>query len=170
MHASGHGYQEELKLLLNLTKPRYVLPVHGEIRHLHANGALARQTGVPTVLLAEDGFVIDLVDGHGWIRNVELRYPMPFSSRAAEIKLQVDWMRHSADGSLRADNATITTCMFEKPHYRIVSGDLRLAIWSSATATAPATVSELNRTLRPAVASVRRIASRPGPERAISSR
>ena len=73
-----------------------------------------------------DEMYLDLVDGHGWIRNVELRYPMPFSSRPAEIKLQVDWMRHSADGSLRADNATITTCMFEKPHYRIVSGDLRL--------------------------------------------
>ena len=44
-----------------------MLPVHGEIRHLHANGALARQTGVPNVLLAEDGFVIDLVDGHAAI-------------------------------------------------------------------------------------------------------
>ncbi|MGI9084087.1 MAG: ribonuclease J [Aeromicrobium sp.] len=67
VHVSGHASAGELLYCYNIVKPTNVLPVHGEIRHLHANGALARKTGVPNVLLAEDGFVIDLVDGHAAI-------------------------------------------------------------------------------------------------------
>lgn len=67
VHVSGHASAGELLYAYNVVKPTNVLPVHGEIRHLHANGALAEQTGVPNVLLAEDGFVIDLVDGHASI-------------------------------------------------------------------------------------------------------
>ena len=67
VHVSGHASAGELLYCYNIVKPTNVLPVHGEIRHLHANGALARQTGVPNVLLAEDGYVIDLVDGHAAI-------------------------------------------------------------------------------------------------------
>ncbi len=44
-------------------KPRNVLPVHGEIRHMLANAELARVTGVQNVVVAEDGVVVDLVDG-----------------------------------------------------------------------------------------------------------
>ena len=67
VHVSGHASAGELLYCYNIVKPTNVMPVHGEIRHLHANGALARQTGVPNVLLAEDGYVIDLVDGHAEI-------------------------------------------------------------------------------------------------------
>jgi ribonuclease J len=75
VHVSGHASAGELLYAYNIVKPTNVLPVHGEIRHLHANGALARQTGVPTVLLAEDGFAIDLVDGHASIAGaVECGY------------------------------------------------------------------------------------------------
>lgn len=67
VHVSGHASAGELLYCYNIVKPTNVLPVHGEIRHLHANGALATQTGVPNVLLAEDGYVVDLVDGHASI-------------------------------------------------------------------------------------------------------
>ena len=46
VHASGHGYQEELKLMLNLTKPRYVMPVHGDHRRLSLHGQLAEAVGI----------------------------------------------------------------------------------------------------------------------------
>jgi ribonuclease J len=46
VHASGHGWQEELKLMLNLTKPRYVLPAHGDHRRLRLHGELARSLGI----------------------------------------------------------------------------------------------------------------------------
>ena len=65
VHVSGHAPAGELLYLYNMTRPRNVLPVHGEPRHLHAAADLARRTGVPAdrVVLAEDGIVVDLLDG-----------------------------------------------------------------------------------------------------------
>ena len=65
VHVSGHAPAGELRTLLNVAKPRYLMPVHGEWRHLRAHAALAEETGMTRdrVLLAEDGVVVDLVDG-----------------------------------------------------------------------------------------------------------
>jgi ribonuclease J len=65
VHVSGHASAGELLYCYNVVKPRNVLPVHGEIRHMQANAALARATGVPAehVVVAEDGVVVDLLDG-----------------------------------------------------------------------------------------------------------
>ena len=65
VHVSGHAAAGELLYVYNLVKPRNVMPVHGEWRHLRANAALARRTGVPAdrIVLADDGVVVDLVDG-----------------------------------------------------------------------------------------------------------
>jgi ribonuclease J len=63
VHVSGHASAGELLYCYNIVKPRNVLPVHGEIRHLQANAELARQTGVESVVVAEDGVVVDLIDG-----------------------------------------------------------------------------------------------------------
>jgi ribonuclease J len=46
IHASGHGWQEELKLMLNLTQPRYVMPVHGDHKRLRLHAALAESVGI----------------------------------------------------------------------------------------------------------------------------
>ncbi|WP_312718173.1 ribonuclease J [Mobilicoccus sp.] len=69
VHVSGHASAGELLYCYNIIRPRNVMPVHGEWRHLVANGRLAEQTGVPrsNVLLAEDGVCIDLVDGRAEI-------------------------------------------------------------------------------------------------------
>jgi len=65
VHVSGHASAGELLYCYNIVKPRNVMPVHGEWRHLVANADLAVKTGVPRnrVVLAEDGVVVDLVDG-----------------------------------------------------------------------------------------------------------
>jgi ribonuclease J len=65
VHVSGHASGGELLYLFNATRPSNVMPVHGEWRHLRAQAALARSTGVPDdrIVLAEDGVVVDLVDG-----------------------------------------------------------------------------------------------------------
>jgi ribonuclease J len=65
VHVSGHAAAGELLYLYNIVKPRNVMPVHGEWRHLVANAELAIQTGVPRkhVVVVEDGVVVDLVDG-----------------------------------------------------------------------------------------------------------
>jgi ribonuclease J len=65
VHVSGHAAAGELLYCYNILKPRNVMPVHGEYRHLIANGKLAEQTGVPSerVLITEDGWVVDLENG-----------------------------------------------------------------------------------------------------------
>jgi ribonuclease J len=62
VHASGHGYAEELKLMLNLTRPRNVLPVHGDHRRLRLHGELAEAVGLSpeVVFRGENGLPLDL--------------------------------------------------------------------------------------------------------------
>ncbi|MBO0770728.1 MAG: ribonuclease J [Actinobacteria bacterium] len=65
VHVSGHAPAGELLYVLNLVKPRNFMPVHGEWRHLRAHARLAGLTGVPdkNIVIAENGVVVDLVDG-----------------------------------------------------------------------------------------------------------
>jgi ribonuclease J len=65
VHVSGHAAAGELLYCYNILKPKNVMPIHGEFRHLDANAKLAIRTGVPSerVLVVEDGAVIDLKDG-----------------------------------------------------------------------------------------------------------
>ena len=75
VHVSGHASAGELLYCYNIVKPRNVMPVHGEVRHMRANADLARATGVENVVLAEDGVVVDLVDGVAKISGkVEVGY------------------------------------------------------------------------------------------------
>ncbi|MBT0567883.1 ribonuclease J [Williamsia sp. CHRR-6] len=69
VHVSGHASAGELLYLYNAVRPANAMPVHGEWRHLRANAALAEATGVPSdrVVIAEDGVVVDLVDGQASI-------------------------------------------------------------------------------------------------------
>jgi ribonuclease J len=69
VHVSGHAPAGELLYVLNLVKPRNFMPVHGEWRHLRAHARLAALTGVPdrSIVIAEDGVVVDLVDGQATI-------------------------------------------------------------------------------------------------------
>ncbi|MGI5491714.1 ribonuclease J [Microtetraspora malaysiensis] len=69
VHVSGHAAAGELLYVLNLTKPSNFMPVHGEWRHLRAHAQLARLTGVPdeNIVIADDGVVVDLVDGQARI-------------------------------------------------------------------------------------------------------
>jgi len=64
IHASGHGYQEELKLMLNLLRPRYVLPVHGDHKRLHLHTQLAADVGIDpaSVFQGENGLPLE-IDG-----------------------------------------------------------------------------------------------------------
>jgi ribonuclease J len=60
IHSSGHAYREELKLMLNLVRPRYFIPVHGEYRHLVKHAQLAAEIGIPEerVAVVEDGVTV----------------------------------------------------------------------------------------------------------------
>ena len=62
IHASGHGYQEEIKLMLNLTRPRYVMPFHGDHKRIYLHAKLAESVGVPPehIFKGENGLVLEL--------------------------------------------------------------------------------------------------------------
>jgi ribonuclease J len=62
IHASGHGYQEEMKMMLNLTRPRFVMPVHGDFKRMLLHGQLAESVGIPAenVFRSENGTPLEL--------------------------------------------------------------------------------------------------------------
>ncbi len=65
VHVSGHASQEEMKLLINLVKPKHFVPIHGELRHLKQHALLAQEVGIPVenVAAVENGHVIEFQDG-----------------------------------------------------------------------------------------------------------
>jgi ribonuclease J len=65
VHVSGHASQEEIKLLIHLTKPKYVIPIHGELRMLKQHAKLAEQLGIPAdaIAVVENGQVIQFENG-----------------------------------------------------------------------------------------------------------
>ncbi|MBK9927643.1 MAG: ribonuclease J [Anaerolineales bacterium] len=62
IHVSGHASQEELKLLLNMVKPKHFIPIHGELRQLKRHGQLAVEVGIPqeNVIIVENGQIVEL--------------------------------------------------------------------------------------------------------------
>jgi ribonuclease J len=65
VHVSGHASQEEIKMMLHLVKPNYLVPIHGELRHLHQHAVLAGEVGIPRqqIAVVENGQVIEFEDG-----------------------------------------------------------------------------------------------------------
>lgn len=65
VHVSGHASEGELLYCYNIVQPRYVMPIHGEVRHILANGRIAEATGVPAknILTTGDGVVVDMHKG-----------------------------------------------------------------------------------------------------------
>jgi len=73
IHASGHGYAEEVKMMLNLTRPRYVMPVHGDYKRMLIHGQLAEAVGVPAenIFRTENGQVLEIdADGARFAETV----------------------------------------------------------------------------------------------------
>ena len=68
-HASGHACQEEIKAMLNLTRPKFLIPVHGEHRHLHHHAQLGQQVGIPeeNIFITENGIRLNITAERCWI-------------------------------------------------------------------------------------------------------
>ncbi|HRI45329.1 MAG TPA: ribonuclease J [Fimbriimonadaceae bacterium] len=69
VHVSGHAYREELKMMINLTRPYYLAPVHGEPRHQHLYLEMAREMGYPEnrIFMLQDGLPLCMDDTTAWI-------------------------------------------------------------------------------------------------------
>lgn len=88
VHVSGHAAAGELLYCYNILKPRNVMPVHGEYRHLTANAKLAMETGVPAdrAIIAQNGTVVDLRDGVARVTGqLDLGYVYVDGSTVGEI-------------------------------------------------------------------------------------
>ncbi|WP_229116505.1 ribonuclease J [Parenemella sanctibonifatiensis] len=110
VHVSGHAAAGELLYCYNLVRPRNVMPVHGEIRHLIANGNLAALTGVPeeNIAIVEDGAVVDLAPG----RPVEV---------VGKIDASYIFVDGSSVGELSADDLTDRKILGEEGFISIVA-------------------------------------------------
>lgn len=121
VHVSGHACQEELKLILALTKPKFFIPVHGEYKHLKCHRQLAIEMGIPeeNIMLAEIGNVIE-IDG------VEMKRATPVPAG----RLLVDGLGVGDIGSivlrdrkhLSQDGLIIISIVMERNTKRVVSG------------------------------------------------
>jgi ribonuclease J len=102
-HVSGHASQEELKIMLTLTRPRFFIPVHGEIRQLYSHARLAERTGLPRerILLAESGDVIE-IDGQAGGLNGKVRAGRVFIDGTFEEvdEIVVRDRRHISEGGV----------------------------------------------------------------------
>lgn len=79
------------------------------------------------LLARADAIYLDSVSQHGWLSRATVNLLGPFLGQDQErLVVKTDWLRLSSDGSLRADRATVTSCTFDDPHVRVVTGDLRI--------------------------------------------
>src|SRR5947209_7385436 len=67
VHVSGHPGREEMKMLISIIQPTYLVPVHGEVRHLILHGQLAESLGIPSsnILIPENGRIMEFTEGQG---------------------------------------------------------------------------------------------------------
>jgi hypothetical protein len=68
----------------------------------------------------------DLVDGRGWARDADVLQEVDIRGHLQQLRVSAEWMRINADFSMRADKATLTFCGYDKPHYVVETGDLRM--------------------------------------------
>ncbi len=88
VHVSGHASQEEMKLMLHLVKPQFLVPVHGELRHLRQHASMAVEIGIPNenIAVVENGTVIEFDNGEMKIgERLPGRYVFVAGSRVGEI-------------------------------------------------------------------------------------
>lgn len=90
--------------------------VEGNIEFLRKNARTARATSI----------YLDIVEGHGWIQDADLLMDVRIRGRKQRLRTKADWLRVSKDFSMRADNAVITSCEYDDPHYVIKTGRLEV--------------------------------------------
>lgn len=93
VHTSGHGHQEDLKLMINLVKPKFFMPVHGEYYMRKAHGELAIKQGIPSdnIILADNGSVIEAIPNKVTLskETVDCKYILVDGKGMGELGAQV---------------------------------------------------------------------------------
>ena len=124
VHVSGHGSQEELKLMIAMAKPKNFMPVHGEAVHLRAHADLARKMGIPdeNVFIADNGDTLEMRGGKvTWGQPVDsgVVYVDGLAITDADPYVFRDRKKLSTDG--------IVTCVVTVSHHRTKVGEIEIA-------------------------------------------
>jgi ribonuclease J len=88
VHVSGHAKQDEMTLMLHLVKPKYLIPTHGELRHLKQHGVVARDAGMPkdNIKVIENGQIVEFENGHAELGDrIPGGYVFVDGSRVGEV-------------------------------------------------------------------------------------
>jgi ribonuclease J len=119
IHVSGHASKEELKLMINLVKPQYFMPIHGEYRHLVYHAQLAEKLNIPkdNIFLMNDGEVLE-IDRSGARKNGKVHSGRVFIDGKGDI----DHMVIRDRWRLAHDGIVLIILSIEKPSGLIVSG------------------------------------------------
>ncbi|KPL71206.1 ribonuclease J [Leptolinea tardivitalis] len=118
VHVSGHASQEEMKLLLHLTQPKFFIPVHGELRQLKQHAKLAREVGIPeeNIAVVENGQVIELTaDAMQLDEKIPNSYVFVDGSSVGE--LEADVMRDRE--SLAQDGVVVVNVILDRMSGRL---------------------------------------------------
>lgn len=97
----------------------------GLVREVYLEGPIEYYKGDERVAYA-GAVYLDLIEGHGWIADVSLTLESELDGDPQKIKILTDWLRHSANGTLEADDSVVTTCDFDVPHLHLTTGELVL--------------------------------------------
>jgi ribonuclease J len=119
VHVSGHASQEEMKLLLHLVKPKYFIPIHGELRHLKQHAVLAQEVGIPeqNIKVIENGQVVEFDDGKLKLGDrVPGGYVFVDGSRVGDVGPSVVRER----GALARDGIVVISLIMEKSSGRLL--------------------------------------------------
>lgn len=119
VHVSGHASQEEMKLLIHLVKPKYFIPIHGELRHLKQHATIAKEVGVPeeNVAVIENGQMVEFEDGMMSLGDrVPGGYVFVDGSRVGEVGPSVVREREA----LAKDGIVIISLVLEKSSGRLI--------------------------------------------------
>jgi ribonuclease J len=119
VHVSGHASQEEMKLLIHLVKPKYFIPIHGELRHLKQHATIAQEVGLPeeNIAVIENGQIVEFEDG---IMSLSDRVPGGYvfvdGSQVGEVGPSVVREREA----LAKDGIVVISLVLEKGSGRLI--------------------------------------------------
>jgi len=120
IHVSGHGSQEELKLLMSLTRPKYFMPIHGEYKHLRAHAKLAESLGIKSshIVIGQTGDVVELTRKK-FEKSDTLNLPMVYIDGSLQGDVTQDLIEErktlSSDGVVIVTSAVSEGMMMSRP-------------------------------------------------------
>ena len=153
VHVSGHGSQEELKLMLAMAKPRNFMPVHGEAVHLRAHARLARQIGIGRkhIFIADNGDTLEMRNGKvSWGEPVDsgVVYVDGLAITDADPYVFRDRKKLSSDG--------IVTCVVTVSRHRTRIGEIEIVSRGVSTAMADDAMNDAQEAVRKACANLQK--------------